>query len=190
MIKIFARLISIIFHPLVIISLFCAIYIPKVYGQEVADLVMLLIGAIGILPIVLFNSIQLIRGKISNFDLSNHVERNKTFPLLLLILIILITAGWYVDLPDQLIFILAIYSIMITIFFLFRNRLKISLHASTAYFLSMIIIFSFLELGCYAIAISTIVSISRVILKRHTVLEVIVGGSCGLISGWVASIIH
>jgi membrane-associated phospholipid phosphatase len=188
--KIIARFISIVFHPLITITIFTFLFIKNVYGLDVAKTVLYLIGIVAVLPIVTFSSIQLFRGKISNFDLSNSAERNATYPKLLLILLILISSGIYISLPAKLIYALSLYSLMIFVFYFFRNKLKISLHASTSFFLASMIVFSFLGAGVIAIVISLLVAISRLILKRHTLAEVIVGGSCGLLLGSVAGLMQ
>jgi len=77
MLQVVARIISVVFHPLAVIMAFAMFYITNLYDHEMALLVMWLIGLIAVLPIVVYNSIQLFRGKISNFDLSNQQQRNK-----------------------------------------------------------------------------------------------------------------
>jgi membrane-associated phospholipid phosphatase len=52
------------------------------------------------------------------------------------------------------------------------------------------IVFSFLGAGVIAIVISLLVAISRLILKRHTLAEVIVGGCSGLLLGSVAGLMQ
>ncbi|MFM7015282.1 MAG: hypothetical protein ACKOX3_03040 [Bacteroidota bacterium] len=190
MVKVIARIISILFHPLVVIIAFSAIYIKEMYGAELANMVMWLIGIIAIIPIVIYNSVQLVRGKITNFDLSNQVERNKTYPMLLTILLLLVLSGVYYDLPDQIIYALFVYSLMITVFYFFRNKLKISLHASTSFFLTSMMLFVFFNAGMIAFVISILISASRIVLKRHTLTEVIVGGGSGIVSGLIAGMIH
>jgi hypothetical protein len=95
MLQIIARIISVVFHPLAVIMAFAMVYITTIYDNEMALLVMSLFGYIAVLPIVIYNSVQLLRGKISNFDLSNQHERNKSYPLLLLILILLVVSAIY-----------------------------------------------------------------------------------------------
>jgi membrane-associated phospholipid phosphatase len=190
MIQIIARLISIIFHPLVVIMAFAMFYITTIYDNEMALLVMSLIGYIAVLPIVIYNSIQLLRGKISNFDLSNQQERNKTYPLLLLILILLVLSAIYLDVPKNLILNLGIFAVMLVVFYFFRNYLKISLHASTSFFLTALILFDFGTIGLYAAVVSILVAITRIVLKRHTGMEVMIGGLSGLLLGFLSCIIR
>ena len=184
-----ARLVSIVFHPLLVVTIFVFGYIQALYGIEVAKKILLLITFVAVLPIVLYNSIQLIRGKISNFDLSNRDERNKTYPYLMLLLGLLIALGYYYRLPVKLVGQLVIYALMIVVFYFFRNHLKISLHASTSFFLAMMVFSDFKWIGFIAIMISAVVALSRVALKRHTLKEVIVGSGSGIIAGLLSSLI-
>lgn len=190
MLQIIARIISIVFHPLAVIMAFALLYITTIYDDEMALLVMSLIGYIAVLPIVIYNSIQLLRGKISNFDLSNQQERNKTYPLLLLILVLLVGSSIWMDVPKALILNLGIFAMMLVVFFFFRNYLKISLHASTSFFLTALILFDFGIIGLYAVFISILVAFSRIILKRHTKMEVVIGGASGLLLGLLSCIIR
>ena len=190
MLQIIARIISIVFHPLAVIMAFALLYITTIYDDEMALLVMSLIGYIAVLPIVIYNSVQLLRGKISNFDLSNQQERNKTYPLLLLILVLLVGSSIWMDVPKALILNLGIFAMMLVVFFFFRNYLKISLHASTSFFLAEMLLFDFGMLGFYAAIVSLLVAISRVILKRHTTTEVVIGGGAGLLSGFLSCLIR
>jgi membrane-associated phospholipid phosphatase len=190
MLKIFARIISIVFHPLLIISGFSFFYIQTLFGTEIAKSVLILFSLIAVIPIVVYNSIQLYRGKISNFDLSNNQERNKSYPKLLLLLVLLIAASLYFNFPIVLVFPLVTYSMMIFVFYLFRNKLKISFHSATSFFLAVLILYSFHFIGLISLAVSTLVALSRVILGRHTRMEVIVGGISGIILGLIAGLIH
>ncbi len=190
MLQIIARIISVVFHPLAVIMAFAMLYISTIYDDEMALLVMSLIGFIAVLPIVIYNSIQLLRGKISNFDLSDQKQRNKSYPLLLLILIVLILSAVWMNVPKSLILNLGIFGLMLVVFFFFRNYLKISLHASTSFFLTALIIFDFGSIGLYAAIISTLVAISRIILKRHTKMEVVIGGVSGLLLGFLSCAIR
>lgn len=92
-------------------------YITTIYDKEMALLVMSLIGYIAVLPIVIYNSVQLLRGKISNFDLSNQQERNKAYPLLLLILVLLVVGSIWMDIPKALVLNLGIFATMLVVFF-------------------------------------------------------------------------
>jgi membrane-associated phospholipid phosphatase len=190
MLQIIARLISVVFHPLAVIMAFAMLYISTIYDDEMALLVMSLIGFIAVLPIVIYNSIQLLRGKISNFDLSDQKQRNKSYPLLLLILIVLILSASWMNVPKALILNLGIFGLMLVVFFFFRNYLKISLHASTSFFLTALIIFDFGSIGLYAAIISMLVAVSRIILKRHTKMEVVIGGASGLLLGFLSCAIR
>ena len=190
MLQVIARIISVVFHPLAVIMAFAMIYITTIYDYEMAILVMSLFGFIAVLPIVIYNSIQLVRGKISNFDLSNQQERNKSYPLLLLILIVLVLSAIWMNVPKNLILNLGVYALMLIVFYFFRNYLKISLHASTSFFLTALIIADFGSLGLYAALVSVLVAVSRVILKRHTKMEVVIGGFSGLLLGFLSCIIR
>lgn len=190
MLQIIARIISIVFHPLAVIMAFAMFYITVIYDNEMALLVMSLIGYIAVLPIVIYNSVQLLRGKISNFDLSNQQERNKSYPLLILILVLLVASAIYTNVPTALILNLGIFTLMLVVFFYFRNYLKISLHASTSFFLTALILFDFGTIGLYAAIISMLVAFSRVVLKRHTKMEVVIGGLSGLLLGFLSCIIR
>jgi membrane-associated phospholipid phosphatase len=68
--------------------------------------------------------------------------------------------------------------------------LKISLHASTSFFLAAMLLFDFGMLGFYAAIVSLLVAISRVILKRHTTMEVVIGGGAGILSGFLSCLIR
>ena len=190
MLQVVARIISVVFHPLAVIMAFAMFYITNLYDHEMALLVMWLIGLIAVLPIVVYNSIQLLRGKISNFDLSNQQQRNKSFPLLILILVLLVLSAIWMNIPKNLILNLGIFALMLTVFYYFRNYLKISLHASTSFFLAAMLLFDFGMLGFYALIVSLLVAISRVILKRHTKMEVVIGGGAGLLSGFLSCLIR
>ena len=121
MLQVIARIISVVFHPLAVIMAFAMFYITNLYDYEMALLVMWLIGLIAVLPIVVYNSIQLLRGKISNFDLSNQQQRNKSYPLLILILVLLVLSAIWMNVPKNLILNLGIFALMLTVFYYFRN---------------------------------------------------------------------
>lgn len=177
-----ARVISIVGHPAILVP--GAILLLS--GQSsaptyIAHLALRL--SIGIvLCVMVFSMVQVRRGNWSHIDASEQSERNQLNLILMLIFFGVGIGGVLFGQPKFFSFGLMIVGVMIAAKWLMQRWLKISLHTSFA----MLATFAFwpsLPFIVGGIAITALIGWSRLILQRHTLMEVILGLLIGAITG-------
>lgn len=180
-----ARLISSIFHPFIIaiVSLAITAINSTNYNFMVAFYWISLVS----LPLIIFPVCLLLFFKITNriedFDLSNRNQRHKLYPVALFLIFFVLILLWFLNAPKGIFsLILALISIFIVNFLINRSS-KISIHTSAIVgFSTLLFIYYGFLVGIIGLLISIIVMWSRIVLKKHTLLQVL---SAALVSSTI-----
>jgi hypothetical protein len=180
----FARFISIIGHPLLTIPLYILIVMFAFEDFKKASLnSLLIIGGI-FLPLVLRMYFKHKNGTYTNFDVSDRIQRKSLFlfaiPFMIVVTIISFKTKQSITFSLSVLFatILVLISQIINLF------VKSSLHVSLNIYLSLLMMTLYLKVGIIFLFFSGLIAWSRIVLKRHTIKEVIFG--CGV--GFVISL--
>jgi hypothetical protein len=181
-----AKALTIAGHPLVLGNLY-VIFMALYYLTQKEALLLSALILCGItLPICLHNYRKLRLGKYTNFDVSDRQQRKGFYPFAIFVLSI--TAGliWYKEFPLNVSYQILWLCTMIGCLALLNYRIKASLHAALAFFISCnFFVFGMaaaLLMGGLALGISW----SRFILGRHSISELVAGGIVGLVFGLLA----
>jgi membrane-associated phospholipid phosphatase len=179
-----AKNLSIIGHPLLVIPIFAIIVLFKYEKTENAiTLSGLIVGGL-IVPMVVKMYLGYRKGTYSNFDVSDQVER-KTWYSLPIILLTIFTLYLFVTEQERNLRLAILLSLILLISSkLINNYIKISLHASFGVYIAMLA-FQLLGIlyGWMFLLFALLVALARVVLARHTVLEVALGLALGLLLG-------
>lgn len=176
-----AQFISTIGHPLISIPTFVLIVMFSFEKTEKASFVSFLIIGGVIFPMVIWMLIQTRQGKYSNFDVSVRNERKSLFvftlPLLAIVTIILFATHQSKSLCLSVFFafLLALVSHLVNFY------IKSSLHVSLTIYLAAMVFPLNNILGIILFLFSILIGWSRIELKRHTRIEVVVGGIIGAV---------
>jgi membrane-associated phospholipid phosphatase len=174
-----ARALSIAGHPFILIPAAALI----VSGRGPA-----LVLALTMLAVASVIFLQVRRGKWSDADVSTRQQRPLFYAVILAA-----TAGaafllWRMGASSSFVRGTLIAIAMITIQMIANRWLKISLHASFAAFVTGIIATRGIAMAIAAACLALAIAWSRVTLKRHTLLEVVIGlglGACAAIALWL-----
>ena len=184
---VFARWVSWIGHPLVFISLSVGIIIALRLASRAGLALLLTLLATVILPmaLLLFRGFQ--SGRWSDPDVSVRAERVRFYPRA-----ISISAVAVIELLLSRAPAFALRGAMVTLFLLIMAalinfRIKLSLHALFAFYSGVILFVVNPVVGAVAFALALLVFWSRLYLKRHDLLETLVGAFLGLLGGLVAA---
>jgi len=184
---VFARWVSWIGHPLVFISLSVGIIIALRLANRAGLALSLTLLATVILPmaLLLFRGVQSGRWSL---DVSNRAERVRFYP-------------WAISISAMAVIVLllsqapgfALRGATITLFLLIMAalinfRIKLSLHALFAFYSAVILFVINPVVGAVAFALALLVFWSRLYLKRHDLLETLVGAFLGLLGGLVTAL--
>lgn len=179
-----ARFISIIGHPLLTISILVLYLSHKEMPKKEADLVSaIIVGGITI-PIILHNLWKTQKGQYTNFDVSNRKQRKGFFLFSIVLLALVSLWCWRMGLSSKLVYSMWIFLSMVILFAIVNYKSKISMHAGVNFYIVAIMLHYNMILGLACLALAILVAASRLVLKRHTLLEVIVGACVGFVFGW------
>jgi hypothetical protein len=184
---VFARWISWIGHPLVFISLSVGIIIALRLANRAALALLLTLLATVILPmaLLLFRGFQ--SGRWSDPDVSIHAERVRFYPRAIAISAVAVIVLLLLPAPA-----FALRGATMTLFLLIMAalinfRIKLSLHALFAFYSAVILFVVNPVVGTVAFGLALLVFWSRLYLKRHDLLETLVGAFLGLLGGLVTA---
>ena len=182
-VKLFARAISWVGHPLVFVTVAIGIVVGSRLARRDAFSVLLILFVSVILPtaLLLFGGVR--SGRWSDADISVHTERKRFYPAAIPLSAIGVFALWLLRAPH---FILRGALVTVALFALaaIRNlRIKLSLHALFAFFCSVILFRISPAFGGVAFALSVGLIWARLYLQRHNVVEMLSGTLLGLGGG-------
>jgi hypothetical protein len=184
---VFARWVSWIGHPLVFISLSVGIIIALRLASRAGLTLSLTLLATVILPmaLLLFRGFQ--SGRWSDPDVSVRAERVRFYSRAISISAVAVIALWLSRAPT-----FALRGATVTLFLLIMAalinfRIKLSLHALFAFYSGVILFVVNPVVGAVAFALALLVFWSRLYLRRHDLLETLVGAFLGLVGGLVTA---
>ena len=186
-IVVFARWVSRIGHPLVFISVSVGIIIALRLANRAGLTLSLTLLATVILPMALLLLRGFQSGRWSDPDVSIRAERVRFYPRAISISAVAVIALSVSRAPD-----FALRGATVTLFLLIMAalinfRIKLSLHALFAFYSAVILFVVSPAVGAVAFTLALLVFWSRLYLRRHDLLETLVGTSLGLLGGLVTT---
>ncbi|PZP48967.1 MAG: hypothetical protein DI598_08975 [Pseudopedobacter saltans] len=180
-----ARFFSVVGHPLLTISILVYFLSHQELSSKDANRIsMIIIGGITI-PILLHNLWKTRKGDYSNFDVSNQQQRKKFFPFAIALLTIVSIYFWWSGQSPVLVHSTFIFLILLILFAFVNFKIKASMHAGINFYIVSILLHYNLGIGIGVLLLSVLVALSRLVLKRHTLVEIVIGTIIGLACGWV-----
>lgn len=178
-----ANLVSIVGHPLLTLSLF-SVYVSfwQLPFRQAVLLSCLLIGGV-IVPVCIRNYQKVRQGVYTNFDVSDQRQRAGFYPVL--IGLVALTTGLFVATgqPRSFCYGMGFSFLLLVVSYGVNYFIKTSLHTSLSFFLAWAGGLISQPLGITMGVLAVLIAVSRLILKRHTLLEVLVGALIGLTVG-------
>ena len=184
---VFARWVSWIGHPLVFISLSVGIIIALRLANRAGLALSLTLLATVILPmaLLLFRGVQ--SGRWSDPDVSIHAERVRFYPRAISISAVAVLGLLVSRAPAFALRGATMTLFLLIIAALINFRIKLSLHALFGFYSAVILFVVNPVVGAVASAVALLVFWSRLYLKRHDLLETLVGAFLGLLGGLVTA---
>ena len=184
---VFARWVSWIGHPLVFISLSVGIIIALRLANRAGLALSLTLLATVILPmaLLLFRGVQ--SGRWSDPDVSIHAQRVRFYPRAISISAVAVFVLLLSRAPAFALRGATMTLFLLIIAALINFRIKLSLHALFGFYSAVILFVVNPVVGAVASAVALLVFWSRLYLKRHDLLETLVGAFLGLLGGLVTA---
>lgn len=178
-----AKVVSVIGHPLLILPLVFSYLAFQHLPVRQATAISAVLISLVVLPITWRIYSKVKQGQYTNFDLSDQTQRSGLYPMLLLlsglfVLLLFFTNQFQPFNRGAVCFFLLLASSYIINFFL-----KVSLHTSISFFLACVLYSLNAPFGILMAVFSVLVAASRLVLKRHSLPEILTGLVIGLIAG-------
>ncbi|WP_460970735.1 phosphatase PAP2 family protein [Spirosoma migulaei] len=178
-----AKALSILGHPLLTITLF-ALYVT--FQQlSIRNAIIISAGLLGgvVLPISWYNYRKVKRGQFTNFDVSDQRQRAQFYPVLIGAISLLTGLLFATHQPRHFCYGAACALLLVVSSYGVNQYVKASLHTSLSFFLTWAIYSINQPLGLLMGVFAILIGVSRLVLGRHTLLEILVGALIGLIAG-------
>lgn len=183
-----ARFISIIGHPAVLVPA-ASIWVAIHQGAPAATVQRLMVIAVGLALFVTAYSLMKVRsGAWQHVDASRRSERRSLNLLLIVLLAAAAAFTWTRAASIQLPVALALLALLCTIALLTGAWIKLSLHVGFACFATALLWPHPWALTA-GIVMTIAVAWSRLLLARHSLKEVLVGGGLGSLAGVVYQVL-
>jgi len=179
-----AHAVSALGHPLMTIAVF-VIFVALREGDAVLPLryAFLIVAAL-VIPVAAWNLRQTRTGRYENFDVSVRTQRASMYAVVLVLLIpITIAMKWAPVSRGVRVGMVCIASMFVAASAINFAGVKLSLHAAVSFFVAIVCTSIDLWFGLVLFACAVAVAASRLVLRRHTALEVWLGASLGIATG-------
>ena len=183
-----ARTISWIGHPLVFVSVSVALVVFWRLANRVGLLVLLALIVAVVLPTALLLIRGVRSGRWSDADVSVQTERRSFYPRAILISFGGVIALVSLKAPAFIVQGAGVTLVLLLAAAAINRYLKVSLHTIFAFYCAVVLLRIGMITGIIALGLAALVVWSRLHLKRHTPIEVLLGlllGTCGgIITAW------
>ena len=136
-----------------------------------------------VIPVSILTYRKVRRGEYSNFDISNRRQRAGFYPYVIGLMASATGLLVATNQPQSFTYGMGVALLLLIVSYGVNFFIKASMHTSLSFFLAWAGSLVNLHLGITIGVLAVLVAISRLILKRHTLPEVIVGALIGLAAG-------
>ena len=184
---------SILLNPLVIgvpVVLLIGLKDVGEMRMELVPTILLCVGIMCIFPLIYI--LALMRaGLVKDFHITDRRQRVYLFPLMLVCLLVVVAILWHTEGVSPLVKDLLVVGLFTCLALaLITLRFKISLHCSGLGWLGVGLYFSFGLMGGLAgLVMLGLAAWSRVVVREHTLPEVIAGSVFGLSATWLGMVL-
>ena len=179
--RIFAQIISTVINPVILIALIPFLLIYKVNQDLGAAFYWSGISFIFIIIFSVFVLFGVKLGYFSNLDISNRALRPLLYSFAIVLSLIYLLFLFILHAPTILFMGIIALAMGLAVAELINTRIKASLHVGTlvAFITSLVIIYGFSFILAYVLV--PLVAWARIETKKHTLKEVLVGGTVGFL---------
>lgn len=178
-----SKVISDFFNPLVSLVIFFVYMSIREYTFKESLLYFLPLLLMIIAPVVIWLVWNVKTGRYTNMDVSNRVQRKTLYVFIAACVIIYLVFNYirngYIDLVMLFILIL-LFTLQISNFFI-----KSSMHTAFNIFVAALFFTLDWGMGLLWLGIASLVGLTRIILKRHTVKEVFMGAGIAFVVSFI-----
>lgn len=180
-----SKFISNFFNPIVSLFSFLLYFgFTKLSKTDAITHLLLMLFVVAI-PVFLWIYWNVKTGRYTNMDVSNRTQRKSLYVFMIINILLYLMIVYFFFFQFNILMIIGFLLITLLVMQFSNLYIKSSMHMSLNVFVSALFTYLNPFFGLLWFVIAIIVGITRVILKRHTVKEVVFGG---VIAGVVSSI--
>jgi len=172
-------------NPLFIGAVFLFAFCLRLLDASRAMAIMATLVVLLFLPITIWIQTRVRTGRYSDFDVSRREDRTTMYPLVLVLILFATGLLFFTRQPKMLSVGMLCVSTMIVVAYLTNQWIKISLHTVFCFFFALVAIKISVAWLAPMLIFAVLVAFSRLILKRHRVVELMAGAGLGLLTGSV-----
>jgi membrane-associated phospholipid phosphatase len=176
---------SVMGNPLFIGAVFLCAFCLRLLDASRAIGIMAALIVLLFLPITIWIQTRVRTGRYSDFDVSRREDRTTMYPLVLVLILFATGLLFLTHQPKMLSVGMLCVSTMIVVAFLTNQWIKISLHTVFCFFFALVAIKISVAWLAPMLIFAVLVAFSRLILKRHRVVELMAGAGLGILTGCV-----
>jgi membrane-associated HD superfamily phosphohydrolase len=181
-----AKSLSFLGHPLLLGTFYVILMSFRNLTNENAWKVSLLTVGIIALPVIIHNIKKLRKGEYTNFDVSDQNQRKGFYPFIISLFSLLTVIFYLSGFPISVTLNTLNFLVMMLTMGFINLKIKASLHACIAFYISISLISVSLWIGMIFFILALGTSWSRLILGRHSLQELAIGMGMGLVFGLIS----
>jgi len=174
---------SVMGNPLFIGAVFLFAFCLRLLDASRAMAIMATLVVLLFLPITIWIQTRVRTGRYSDFDVSRREDRTTMYPLVLVLILFATGLLFFTRQPKMLSVGMLCVSTMIVVAYLTNQWIKISLHTVFCFFFALVAIKISVAWLAPMLIFAVLVAFSRLILKRHRVVELMAGAGLSLLTG-------
>lgn len=172
----FSRILSAVFNPIFSLLIFFGVYALEKMNYQEAFKNLLLMLFIVVIPIFIWIYWNVKTGRYTNMDVSNRKQRNSLYIFNFIVIAIYIALLYFTKQKFDFTLIIIFLFILLVVMQISNFFIKSSMHTSANVFVSALFFTLNPLFGFVWLMITLMVGVSRIVLKRHTPKEVMMGG--------------
>ncbi|MDP9956146.1 phosphatase PAP2 family protein [Epilithonimonas hungarica] len=173
-----SKFISNFFNPLVSLVIYFFYYSYQNYTWEEASKKFLPILLLLIIPTALWIYRNVKKGNYTNMDVSNRKQRHSLYIFIIISTIVFLAVDYF--LHKEIDWTVLMLCILLILMQMSNFYIKSSMHTSLNIYVSALFFAINPTIGTFWFLLAIIIGITRIILKRHTVKEVLSGGGIAI----------
>lgn len=178
-----ARWVSVIGHPFLLMPLLTGLIAYRLLPPHEALVAECIALGVVIVPAAIFTFIKVKQGAWNNLDVSDPAHRSQFYGMLMALLALLTALAWVADVPRSIAFGTTAVLSLVALASVLNKHIKASLHTGFSVFVTCVMYLIHPPLVLLALLLSVAVAWSRIVLRRHTLREVILGAALGTLVG-------
>lgn len=176
-----ARWISIVGHPFLLMPVLTGITAYHVLPPQQALIAIVVALGVVIVPAALYTIYRVRKGTWSDLDVSDQHQRGQFYNILLPLLLIITAVAALTDVPPAIPLGAGGIIALVGLAHFINSRVKVSLHTGFGVFVALNLYLIGPDIAFAALILACLIGWSRVVLGRHSIREVLLGGGLGFV---------